>query len=80
MSDRPKYIHDCLQGMHESLDSLASLAMTQGKEERFQRIIELVDLPTAHTEGRTISIETLLKVRDSSETRESRLADKQRKR
>jgi hypothetical protein len=54
------------------LDFAADLASSQTKEQNFQRVIDLAGLPEFPMTQGAISVEQLLKVRDSSEAREFR--------
>jgi hypothetical protein len=54
------------------LDFLATLVTTESKERKFQRIIDIAHVPSFLSQGSTLNIEKLLKVRDSAETREFR--------
>lgn len=54
------------------LGYLANALSTQEKEQQFQRVIELKDMPSIITTSNSFDVERLLKVRDSNETREFR--------
>jgi hypothetical protein len=54
------------------LDFLANAVATQEKENKFQRIVDLAGMPSINEQGAVLNIDRLLKIRDSSETREFR--------
>jgi hypothetical protein len=54
------------------LDFLAETASSQAKEDSFQRVIDIAELPDFLSDEGKINVEILLKIRDSSEGREFR--------
>jgi hypothetical protein len=54
------------------LDFLAEAVSSQSKEESFRRVIDIAELPAFPLDECRISVEKLLKIRDSSEAREFR--------
>jgi hypothetical protein len=54
------------------LDFLADTVSSETREGTFQRVIDIAGLPHFPTDGETINIEKLLKIRDSCEAREFR--------
>jgi hypothetical protein len=64
--------HEELPLFKIKLDFLANVAASEGKEKRFQRVMDLASIPGFSSDGVSIDVEQLLKVRNSKETREFR--------